>query len=69
MQNEQDALEHRPVPMPLAPGVPGPTLDLGQQWLDHRPQLVVDFPWLRPSHPAPPDHQSRSDPTILKIIS
>lgn len=69
VQHEKDALEHQPVRMPLAPRVPGPTLDLGQQRLDHRPQLVVDLPRLRPSHPTPPDHQSRSDPTTLKIIS
>ncbi|MFF4733888.1 hypothetical protein ACFY3M_53820, partial [Streptomyces mirabilis] len=27
------------------------------------------IPRLRPSHPTPPDHPSRSDPTIWKIIS
>ncbi|MFE9381543.1 hypothetical protein, partial [Streptomyces sp. NPDC006855] len=69
MQDEQDALEHQPVRMPLAPKVPGPTLNLRQQWLDHRPQFIVDFPWLRPRHPAPPDRQFRIDPTTSKIIS
>ena len=69
VQHEKDALEHQPVRMPLAPRVPGPTLDLGQQRLDHRPQLVIDLPRLRSSHPTPPDHQSRTDPTTSKIIS
>jgi hypothetical protein len=69
VQDEQDALEHQPVRMPLAPRVPGPTLRLGQQRLHHCPQLVVDLPRLRPSHPTPPDHQFRTDPTTSKIIS
>jgi hypothetical protein len=43
VQHEQDALEHQPVRMPHTSGVPSPTLDLRQQWLDHRSQLVVDF--------------------------
>lgn len=69
VQHEEDALEHEPVRIPLASRMPGPTLDLGQQRLDHRPQLVVDFPRLRPSHLTPPDQRSRSDPTTPKIIS
>ncbi|MDQ1012097.1 hypothetical protein QFZ82_006582 [Streptomyces sp. V4I23] len=63
VQHEQDALEHQPVRMPFASRMPGPTLDLGQQRFDHRPQLVVDFPRLRPSHSAPQDQRSQSDPT------
>lgn len=55
--------------MPLAPGMPNSALHLRQQRLDHRPQLVINMPRLRPSHPTPPDQQSRSDPTTLKIIS
>ncbi|MGC0334846.1 transposase [Streptomyces sp. SAI-170] len=69
VQHEQDALEHHPVRRPLASRMPRPTLDPGQQRLDHRPQLVVNFPRLQPSHCAPPDHRSRSDPNTLKIIS
>lgn len=69
VQDEQDALEHQPVRMPLASRMPGPTLNAGKQRLDHRPQLVIHFPRLRPRHPAPPDHRSWSDPTISKIIS
>lgn len=50
VQYEQDALEHQPIRMPLASRMPCPPLDLGKYRLDHRPQLVVDFPRLRPSH-------------------
>ncbi|MGF0168931.1 hypothetical protein ACQRET_33700, partial [Streptomyces koyangensis] len=69
MQDEQNALEHQPVRMPLPSWMPHPTLNLGQQRLDHRPQLVVNLPRLRPSHPTPPDRHFRNDPTISKIIS
>ena len=48
VQDEQDALEHQPVRMPLASRMPDPTLHLGQQRLDQRPQLVINVPWLRP---------------------
>ncbi|MER6714712.1 three component ABC system middle component [Streptomyces sp. NPDC000877] len=48
--------------------MPNPTLHLRQQRFDHRPQLVIDIPRLRPSHPTPPDHLSQSDPTTSKII-
>lgn len=59
VQNEQDDLEHQPVGMPLASWMSGPTLDLRQQRLDHRPQLVIDIPRLTPNHPAPPDRRPR----------
>lgn len=69
MQGQQDALAHQPVRMPLPSRMPSPTLDPGQQWLDHRPQLDIDFPRLRASHATPPDQRSRGDPPIAKIIS
>src|SRR3954467_8612404 len=55
--------------MALAPRMPSPTVDHGQQRLAHRPQLVIDFPRLRPRHPTPPDHRFRSDLITSKIIS
>ncbi|WP_411154999.1 LysR family transcriptional regulator [Streptomyces sp. Iso 434] len=55
--------------MPLAPRMPDPAFDPGQQRLDQRPQLIVDVPRLRPRHRTPPDQHSRSDPTTSKIIS
>ncbi|MCU4749682.1 replication-relaxation family protein [Streptomyces sp. G-5] len=57
MQDKQDAHEHQPVWMPLPSRTPHPTLNLGQQRPDHRPQLVVNIPRLRPSHPTPPDRR------------
>lgn len=54
VRDEQDALENGSVRMPFMSGVQGPALSLGQQRLDHRPQLVIDFPRLRPSHLTPP---------------
>ena len=68
MQHEQNALEHQPIRMPLTPRMPSRPLRPGQQRLHHRPQLIINFPRLRPSHPTRPDQQSRSDPTT-KIIS
>jgi hypothetical protein len=55
----------------LAARVAQTTLILGQQRLDHRPQLVVDLPRLRPCHPRPPhldQPDAESDPTTLLII-
>ncbi|MEU2554593.1 hypothetical protein ABZ589_23425 [Streptomyces sp. NPDC013313] len=60
MQYEQDALEHQPVGMPLAPRVPSPSLGLRQQWLDHRPQLSSTF-----TASAEPPHTSRIASTII----
>ncbi len=37
IQHEQDALKHLPVRMPLPPRIPEPTLNPGQQRLDHHP--------------------------------
>lgn len=68
-QDEQDALEHKPVRMPLAPGVPRPALNPGHQRPQRHPPLFIDIPQLRPSHPAPPKRQARSDPITSKIIS
>ncbi len=68
-QDEQDALEHKPVRMPLAPGVPRPALNPGHQRPQRHPPLFIDIPQLRPSHPAPPQRQARSDPITSKIIS
>lgn len=55
--------------VPLASRMPGPPLHLRQERLDHRPQFVFNMPWLRPSHPTPPDQRFRRDPTTSKIIS
>lgn len=42
VQDKQNALEHQPARMPLAPGMPSPTLNPGQQHLDHNPQPLAD---------------------------
>jgi hypothetical protein len=37
----------------LRHGSPRPPFHLGRQRLDNRPQIIIDFPRLRPSHPRP----------------
>ncbi len=41
-EDKQNALEHQPARMPLAPGMPDPTLNPGQQHLDHNPHPLAD---------------------------
>ncbi len=69
VQDEQDALEYQPVRVTPPTRMTSTSLHPRQERFDHRPEFIVHFPRLPPSHPHPPDPHPQSHPTSTKIIS